>query len=141
MSLYTKYYILYTEYMSWAGRRRAIYLSSAVAILLVLFGVPLYFILDKPPTCFDGNKNGDERGVDCGGGCLLLCPFEMAEPFVLWSRSFKITDGVYSAVAYIEHSNSNAGVLEAPYIFKLFEKLILNGILVSKIGKFPSLKK
>lgn len=107
--------------MSWASRRRTIYISGVVGTLLILIGVPLYFIIDKPPTCFDGKRNADERGVDCGGSCALICPFEIVPPTVLWSRSFKITDGVYNAVAYIEHPNQNAGVLEAPYRLTLLD--------------------
>jgi len=87
----------------------------------MLSGIPLYLFLHKTPTCFDGKTNGEERGVDCGGSCLLLCPFEVTEPFVLWSRAFKVTEGVYSAVAYIEHANSNAVVMDAPYVFKVFD--------------------
>ncbi|PFH32323.1 sushi domain (scr repeat) domain-containing protein [Besnoitia besnoiti] len=26
------------------------------------------------PTCFDGERNGDETGVDCGGSCAQRCP-------------------------------------------------------------------
>lgn len=115
--------------MSWAGRRRTMYISGIVATFLIVVGIPLIFILYEPPTCFDGSKNGEERGVDCGGSCRLLCPFEVTNPTVLWSRAFKITEGVYSAVAYIEHPNSNSGVIEAPYTFKLFDSA---NILVSE---------
>ncbi|PHJ24936.1 sushi domain (scr repeat) domain-containing protein [Cystoisospora suis] len=28
----------------------------------------------KVPSCFDGIRNGDETGVDCGGSCTQVCP-------------------------------------------------------------------
>jgi len=30
-------------------------------------------------SCFDGSKNGDETGVDCGGSCSLVCPAEPSD--------------------------------------------------------------
>lgn len=118
--------------MSWAGRRRTMYIGGIVATLLIVVGIPLIFILHEPPTCFDGSKNGAERGVDCGGSCALLCPFEITKPTILWSRVFKITEGVYNAVAYIEHPNSNSGVIEAPYTFKLFDSF--NILITERTG-------
>tara|TARA_R110000868_G_scaffold118253_3_gene313789 strand:- start:12528 stop:13697 length:1170 start_codon:yes stop_codon:yes gene_type:complete len=31
---------------------------------------------DSIITCFDGIKNGDEKGIDCGGGCSDFCPIQ-----------------------------------------------------------------
>lgn len=103
-------------------RRRATYLSGIVLFLLIVIGVPLTLYLYESPSCFDGSRNGEELGVDCGGACQLLCPFQAADPTVLWSRSFEITPGIYNAVAYIENPNSKASVPEISYIFKLFDR-------------------
>ncbi len=29
----------------------------------------------QPSTCYDGIKNGDEEGIDCGGGCPFVCGY------------------------------------------------------------------
>ena len=40
----------------------------------------LYDSLVPMPSCHDGLDNGDEEGVDCGGGCPVACPVEPPEP-------------------------------------------------------------
>jgi hypothetical protein len=44
----------------------------------------------KQPTCVDSQKNGDEEGVDCGGGCDKACtgtPFFQVGEWGLCSKS------------------------------------------------------
>ncbi|MFQ5661902.1 MAG: hypothetical protein ACE5F2_01460 [Candidatus Paceibacteria bacterium] len=66
--------------------------------------------------------NGDERGIDCGGSCENLCLAQISDPVLLWSRAFKVSEGNYNAVAYIENPNFSAGVSRISYIFKLFDE-------------------
>jgi Mg-chelatase subunit ChlD len=115
--------------MSWAGRRRAIYLGGVGFALVVLFGIPLFFIFYEAPLCSDGVQNGDELGVDCGGGCARLCTFQATDPVVLWSRSFEVRPGVYSAVAYVENPNPRAAATEATYAFRIFDT---NNVLIAE---------
>ncbi|MBI3074722.1 MAG: hypothetical protein HYY92_00715, partial [Parcubacteria group bacterium] len=82
-----------------------------------------------PGTCSDGKQNNGELGVDCGGSCARLCPFEVADVIVHWARAFPARDGFYDAVASIENPNFNAGVKNFAYTFKLYDaKNILVGI-------------
>ncbi len=106
---------------SWSAKRKLIYLGIFIAFVFLIVVVPIFFISYDRPTCFDGNKNGDEAGVDCGGSCQLLCSFEAIAPQIFWSRSFKISSNLYSATAYVENSNINSEALNVPYIFKLFD--------------------
>ena len=94
--------------------------------------VPTIFLLNKEPNCFDNVQNGDEAGVDCGGSCQFLCSFEAVDPTVIWSRAFKITDGVYSVAAYIENQNINSETW-APYVFKLYDSA--NSLIGEREGK------
>lgn len=115
----------------WSTRRKIIYLSAAIGILLIFVAVPVFYFLYQAPTCFDGKKNGNETGIDCGGSCQILCSFEGLDPIVLWSRAFKVVGdssdgGVYSAVAYIQNPNINTDALAA-YVFKLYDS---NNILI-----------
>lgn len=116
---------------SWSFRRKLIYVSVAVIVLLIVVLIPTIFVLNKAPTCSDGTQNGDETGTDCGGACQRLCSFEAVKPTVLWSRAFKITDGVYSAVAYVENQNINSETV-APYIFKIFDSS--NALIAERKG-------
>jgi len=46
---------------------------------------------------------------------------------------FKLTKGLYSAIAYVENQNTNASVKNLPYSFKLYDK---DGVILSeKTGK------
>ena len=54
--------------MSWASRRRSIYLSIVLAVIFVIVAPIVFFVLNKEPTCTDDKQNGDETGIDCGSG-------------------------------------------------------------------------
>ena len=107
--------------MSWAWRRRLIYLSVLFVLFVVPVAVYLTRALYRPPTCFDGRQNQNELGVDCGGVCELLCYAESVPPVVHWSRIFKVSDGVYIAAAYIENPNEAAQAVNKPYEMKVYD--------------------
>jgi Mg-chelatase subunit ChlD len=109
--------------MDWATRRKLQYFGVIVAFALIFFVIPFYMFIYKAPTCFDSLKNGSEKGIDCGGDCRLLCSAQIAEPVQKWDpRVFKVSDGTFSVLAYLENQNVTAEVLQAPYIFKLYDK-------------------
>ncbi len=113
--------------MSWARRRKFIYIGSIVLLFLLVIVLPTVIHFYKAPTCFDGKQNQTEVGVDCGGPCILLCRGGYAPLTVLWSRFSKVNDGVYNVLAYIENPNINAGTDDLNYTFKLYDK---SGILL-----------
>jgi hypothetical protein len=115
--------------MTWANKRKLIYIGSIVAVILVVVVVPTIIHFYKAPTCFDGKMNDGELGVDCGGPCNLLCPAQYAPLNVLWSRFSQVNNGVYNVLAYIENPNLNAGANNLSYAFKLFDK---DGILLNE---------
>lgn len=82
-------------------------------VFLVVFNVP--------PSCFDGLLNGDEGGVDCDGSCVRICSASVIPPKVVWVDSFRIADGQYNAVAYIENKNPTAATPALEYTFKLLD--------------------
>lgn len=115
--------------MSWASRRKIIYVSIIALFVALAAGIPAFFYFYRAPTCSDGVKNGKEEGVDCGGSCLMLCAPNMVEPVVLWVKPFKVSDGIYNVVAYAENMNAGASVDKIPYRFRLFDS---KGLLVSE---------
>lgn len=57
----------------WALWRRIQY-TIGLFLSLSVVGVLIYFInFYVPPNCFDGLLNGEESGIDCGGGCVQIC--------------------------------------------------------------------
>lgn len=113
---------MYNSGMSWASRRRTIYLTGVIAFFIAIIGLPLaYWYFSKPATCFDGVQNQGETAPDKGGPCLLLDERSLQPEAILWARSFKVRDGTYNAVAYIQNSNTSAGVAAVPYRFSLYD--------------------
>lgn len=107
--------------MSWAGRRQFYYSFGLLIFVLGVLFLFFYPIIFKSPTCSDGKQNGTELGVDCGGECRRFCAFEVSEPIVLWSRIFPISGSIYNLIAYVENQNTNAGVPEIDYEFKVYD--------------------
>lgn len=115
----------------WARRRQAAILFG-IFLIFALFAFWFYArVLYQAPTCFDGEKNANEAGVDCGGSCVRICAFQVTQPKVQWAQAFKIIDGQYNIVAYIENSNLRAATPEMAYKITLFDTL---GEIVSREG-------
>jgi hypothetical protein len=106
----------------WSLRRKRVILFIVIWILVVLLGVPLFFLFHRSPTCSDGQMNGDEAGVDCGGTCKILC---RAGTLPLLSkgdpRVLKIASSTYEVLAYVENPNPTAEVTRGSYVFKVFD--------------------
>lgn len=119
----------YTRGMSWATRRRILYAVGVLVFFGVVFGIPIaYKLFTVPPTCGDGIQNQGETTIDRGGPCSLLDTGSLTPTAVLWTRSFKVRDGSYSAVSYIENPNAGAGATSTPYRFRLYDA---NNVLVA----------
>ena len=108
--------------MSWAFKRKFLYIAGIVLFFAVIIGTPvLYWYTHIPPSCSDGIQNQGETSVDRGGPCPLLDPNTLTPISVLWSRSFKVRDGSYSSVAYVENLNREAGIEKIAYRFRLYD--------------------
>ena len=115
--------------MSWASKRRATYLFSLLGVVLVVIGVSTFALFRPTPSCGNGKKDGTETGIDCGGSCRAVCAQNVIAPIMRWSRSFEVTPGTYSAVAYVENPNSSTGAEAVSYEFRLLDA---EGILVAE---------
>ncbi|OGG48054.1 hypothetical protein A2761_00170 [Candidatus Kaiserbacteria bacterium RIFCSPHIGHO2_01_FULL_51_33] len=115
--------------MSWAGRRKTIYTGGVLGVFLIIAAAAYFLIFYQAPSCSDLVQNGTETGIDCGGSCEKVCAAEAIPPAVIWSRSFEIAPGIWTAVAYVENKNVDAGTRTLPYRFKLFEE---GGVLIAE---------
>lgn len=116
----------------WAFWRRLEYLTGTV-LFIVLVSTGLYYLYGvEDPTCFDNQQNGIETGVDCGGSCLRICEAEIVPLKVLWVETFKIVDGQYNAVAYIQNLNKNVGSPHLEYILRLHDE---RGLIEERRGE------
>ncbi len=120
----------------WAHRRRVLY-GGGLASVICFFLITGYFLYGyEPSSCFDNEENSSETGVDCGGRCVRICSIDMKPPTTLWSQAFRITKGMYNAVAYVENKNVNEGVANLPYTIKFFDD---DGLIAERKGQtsFP----
>lgn len=108
--------------MSWASRRRWLYAGGVFLFFAIVVGIPLAVWIYEPPSCSDGIQNQEETAVDKGGPCPVLDERSLSPSSVLWSRSFPVRGGLYSAVAYIENPNEGAGVQRVNYRFGLYDE-------------------
>lgn len=111
----------------WATRRKTLYTGIFFTLLVLFVGVPAFLTFYTKPTCTDGIQNQDERGVDCGGKCLKLCPLDYASPVTVWETFTKVVPGIYNVATLLENPNLSVGSKPAHYIFKLYDK---EGILI-----------
>ncbi len=120
--------------MSWAQRRKTSYIVAILFIILVVLSIVLFVFLNKKPTCFDGKKNQNEAGVDCGGSCNILCRADYGDPIIIWGpRGAKVlSSGMYNFLTYAQNPNIGAGAYNVPYLFKVYDKN--NILLYQKTG-------
>jgi Mg-chelatase subunit ChlD len=116
---------------AWAMQRRMLVIVAFFAVLIALMILGYFRYIYIVPNCFDGLKNGSEAGLDCGGECLRICAFTMQEPRVDWVKSFKVVDGQYNAVAYVENPNQNGAAPQLNYTITLEDN---NGVIVERKG-------
>ncbi len=115
--------------LSWRVRRKTQYLTGVFLFFLVTLGIPLYFYFKVEPTCFDRKANGDERGVDCGGSCSLVCTSDVRPISVVWERTFFVSPGFATAAAYLENPNFNLIAPRVPFRFQIFDE---KNVLISE---------
>ncbi len=124
--------------MSWAAQRRALYILGFLCIMGAVISFPAYSYLQTPPSCSDGKQNGWETAIDMGGTCAVLDGRELIPITIQWVRPFYVQEGQYSAVAYLENPNENAGVAALHYELRLYdEKNVLVAVREGKTFIMP----
>ena len=107
--------------LSWAQQRKIIFLTGVAVFLLVVFGIYGLFAFYNAPNCSNKAKDGNERGIDCGGSCARVCRADVRTPIIHFARTLEVENGVWGAVAYVENRNEGAGARNVPYVFKLYD--------------------
>lgn len=119
--------------MSWSTRRQIIIFSVIIVVVLATLGFFSLPYIFKAPTCTDGKQNQGESGADCGGPCVKVCVSQVNELKIIWTRTFKVTEGVYDTLSYVENQNFDAALKKIIYKFSLYDA---DNILVAeRVGK------
>lgn len=122
-------------YRPWAFWRRVQYGAGVGVVLLIIFTGAYFKFFYTTPTCFDGRQNGGERGVDCGGACSRVCALGVIPPIVRWAQAFRVTEGQYNAVAYVENRNRGVGMPALSYTFTLYDDR--GAVITTRSGTTP----
>jgi len=86
----------------------------------VAFGV--YALLFRPaPTCFDGRRNGNETGIDCGGGCVP-CAQKYAQALIVGAVRTFASNGKTVVIAAINNPNDDYGIREVAYTINALDE-------------------
>lgn len=103
-------------------RRRILYILGLLIFFSIVIGVPVAItLLSVPPSCVDGEMNQGETAPDKGGPCPDVDTNTLAPSSVVWTRSFKVRNGSYSATSYIQNPNDHAGIANVSYVFSLYD--------------------
>ena len=129
MAVFLEYKFGYNVFMAfdWRVKKQLLYLGALAIIPLALL---VYFAFQVVPeaTCLDNKQNQGEESVDCGGSCQP-CLANLSEPVVLWTRLFKLADGLYEVAALIENTHNFAASDRFFYRMKVYnEENIVMGI-------------
>lgn len=116
----------------WGIRRKSLYTVVGFILVAVLALSAWKVIFTRTPTCTDGIQNADERGIDCGGACSLVCKNEARAPVVLWARAFQNGPKNFTAAAYVQNTNVGAGARAMRYTFQLLDDK--GGLIVERVG-------
>lgn len=107
--------------MEWSQKRKILYALIFAGTVILLASYPVYQLVHQAPTCFDKKQNGTETGVDCGGGCALACIADIKPPHAVWAKAFPTSGQTYDIGAYVENTNTNAGVKSARYTLRVLD--------------------
>jgi hypothetical protein len=106
--------------MDWARRRQFLY-GTGVVLFFVVIAALIYFVfIYRAPSCMDGIQNQDEAGIDCDGSCSLMCMAPRVD--ALWTRSVKVADGVYHAVAFVKNPKPDYRGTQVSYSISLYDE-------------------
>lgn len=118
---------------SWRLKRRLSYLLLSIGALAAL-GILLFLVYRPAPSCFDGEQNRDETGVDCGGSCERVCPQEIKDIKLIWGpRILPVGEGRYDAVALVQNPNQRHSARSFPYLIKVFDAA--NLLIITRSGQ------
>jgi len=111
-------------FSSWRDKRRSIMVLILVVFVILYIFYKSYSNLFPTETCFDGIKNNNERGVDCGGYCQLICPFDISPLQIKFAKAVETEKDLYDLVALIQNNNQAQNPMDGKinYSFTIYDK-------------------
>lgn len=114
------------DYMT--DKQRKLKKLSIVGTVLFLILVSTYgYWKPKEELCFNGVRDKEEEGVDCGGVCSNDCSAPPKSPKVKnlqteWVKFVKDGENNYDLIAKLSNGNSQWGISSVDYKFSVYDK-------------------
>jgi len=132
-------------FSSWRDKRRSIMVLIFVVFVILYIFYQSYSNIFPQSNCFDGIKNNNERGIDCGGSCQLICPFDISPLHIKFAKAVETEKDLYDLVALIQNNNQNQNSTDGKinYSFIIYDKTgqifnTINGSTTILLGQdFP----
>ena len=102
-------------------RNKQIIIATCFFLFWGLVGFGISYLFAEGPTCFDGIRNQNEEGIDCGGPCEL-CPPILEKLKVSKIRAVQAGIESFDLLAQIENPNREYGAPQAFYQFEIFDQ-------------------
>lgn len=109
-------------------KQRKLKKLSIVAVSLFLFLIFTYdYWKPKGEPCFNGVRDKEEDGIDCGGICSNECSLPRKPPKVQnlrteWVKFVKDGENNYDIIAKLSNDNSQWGISSVDYKFSVYDK-------------------
>ena len=113
--------------LSWGFKKQLSFFGVFAFVTLLIVGAGVYFFWPDP-TCYDRRQNQKEDGVDCGGPNCIPCSGQIKDLSTIWTRSLKISEGLYDFAALVENGNPFLKAGRFSYLVKFYDS---NNILIA----------
>lgn len=107
--------------MSWRTRKRLIYFSISL-LLILFFSFLIYWQFKKPiEACFNNRQDQNEEGIDCGGPCPP-CELKYFQPLKIYPTKYlTYLDKTFDLLGVIENPNQNLALKKLKYQFLIYD--------------------
>lgn len=115
--------------------RRVVIASIFLSMNALLFWGVYVVFFRVTPTCFDGERNQNEQGIDCGGICATAC-IEVVKGNDLQTKELVFVPGganLYDVLGIIANDNDEIGASSFRYTFELKDRG--GTVLATRTGK------
>jgi len=114
-------------------KKRAI-IIGVYAVIFILLCIGLYAAFKPAPSCFDGRKNQNEEGIDCGGVCALKCSLVSKKDIVVTGTGF-VASGLANAFdIYGQITNPNQTIGASNFSYELIAKDATGAVIGTRSG-------
>ena len=94
--------------------------SYTLVLALVIYVFYLFAIFSQPASCFDGRRNQQEEGVDCGGSCAPCGLASVQAIATTTPQVLEIDSDRVSVIAEIRNPNIEFGAESFAYTLNIY---------------------